>query len=74
MKKKSDKVKDLICPVCSRYGKFDGKHCGRCNTTFSRKKYRYKKKEAMLEEYRIGQYRERKVVSIDNKEIIKHDW
>lgn len=38
-------TKDLICPVCCRYGKFDGKKCGRCGAKKKRNKFVYEKSE-----------------------------
>ena len=66
-KKKKEINKNLICPVCSRYGKFDGKECGRCGSKINstKKKFVYKTSEVLRKELEMGIYRERKVVKID---------
>ena len=75
-RKKKEFNENLICPICSRYGKFDGKQCGRCGTKINstKKKFVYKKSKVLRKELEMGQYREIKVVEIDDRVKIKHDY
>ena len=75
-KKKNSYNENLLCPVCGRYGKFDGKECGRCGSKMNstKKKFVYKISEVLKRELEMDIYRERKVVEIDVKTKVKHDW
>jgi hypothetical protein len=41
----------LVCPVCGRCGKFDGKKCGCCGTRKQGKKFVYTGSEKLRTEY-----------------------
>jgi len=43
-------MENLVCPVCSRYGKFDGKHCERCNSKKEGNKFVYKRYQPLINE------------------------
>ena len=46
-----EKIKnDMICPVCGRYGKFDGKDCKRCNSKRKTNKFVYTKYQSLIDE------------------------
>ena len=75
-KEKNKYNENLLCPVCGRYGMFDGKECGRCGSKINstKKKFVYKTSEVIKKELELGIYREIKVVEIDEKIKVKHDW
>ena len=42
--------KDLICPVCGRFGKFDGKSCKRCGSYKKYNKFVYERYQPLINE------------------------